>query len=193
MRIGVFGGSFDPVHVGHLVVANAAAKKLRLERVLFVPARLQPFKIGRHYAAPDDRLAMLRLAITGNEVFLVDRRELNRAGPSFSVDTLRELSAEYPSDELFLLIGADAALDLPQWHEFEELPHLANLVVLSRPGAEPPRYSMVSQILEVPAVDISATEVRAAVARGDSISQMVPPPVAEYIESNSLYGAMDIC
>ena len=123
----------------------------------------------------------------------MDRRELDREGPSFSVDTLRELSAEYPSEELFLLIGADAAWDLPQWHEFEELPLLASLVVLSRPGVELPQYSMISQVLEVPAVDISATEVRAAIGKGESISKMVPAAVAEYIDSNGLYGATGLC
>ena len=187
MKIGVFGGSFDPVHVGHLIVAEAAADALRLDRVLFVPAHIQPFKIGVHQASPDDRVAMLRAAIAGNPRFVLDLREIERGGPSYTSVTLRELADEHPADELCLMVGADAANDLPHWHEVEEIPRFATVAVLSRPG-EATRERLAGTIdVLVPAVDISATLVRERVRSGRSIRYLVPATVADYIAKHSLY------
>ena len=190
MRRGVFGGSFDPVHLGHLIVVAAAADRLLLESVHFVPAREQPFKAGGHAASPEDRVAMLELALA-DERFVLDTRELDREGPSYTVDTLRALRAEFPADELCLMIGADAARDLPEWREAGAIPALARIVVLTRPGAEMPGLEKVGELLEVPRVDVSATEVRARVGRGEPIDDLVPLAVAEYIESHRLYSAGD--
>jgi nicotinate-nucleotide adenylyltransferase len=192
MRRGVFGGSFDPVHLGHLTVAAAAADRLLLESVHFVPAREQPFKIGGHVATPGDRVAMLELALAlADERFALDTRELEREGPSYTVDTLRSLRAEFPVDELCLLVGADTARDLLEWREAEAIPALARIIVLTRPGAEMPGLEEAGELLEVPRVDVSATEVRERVGRGEPIDDMVPLAVAEYIESHRLYSAGD--
>lgn len=187
MRRGVFGGSFDPVHQGHLTVAAAAADRLPLDRVHFVPAGQQPFKQGRHRASAADRVAMLELATAHDERFVVDRREVDRDGPSYTVDTLRALQAEFPRDPLVFLLGADAARDLFGWHEAEEIPRLATVVVLTRPGADSPDLSLAHRVLDVPAVEVSATQVRERVARGESITRLVPPAVAQYIENHGLY------
>jgi nicotinate-nucleotide adenylyltransferase len=193
MRLGVFGGSFDPVHVGHLIVAEAAADQLKLDRVLFVPALVQPFKVGQHSAPATDRVAMLELAIAGNPRFLLDHREIERDAPSYTVDTLRELGSEIPRDELFLLVGADTAWDLPRWHDAEVLSQFANLVVLSRPGYGIPDFAMIARSLDVPAISLSATHIRESVRRGDSLRYLVPDAVAEYIVSNCLYGSTALC
>ena len=193
MRLGVFGGSFDPVHVGHLIVAEAAAEALHLEKVLFVPARVQPFKVGLHSAPAEDRVAMLRLAIDGNPRFSVDLREIERDGPSYTVDTLRELYSETPLDELFLLVGADAAWDLPRWHDSETLSRYATLIVLSRPGFAVPEFEMISRAIDVPAISLSATDIRRSAGGAGSLRYLVPSAVVEYIESNCLYGLTEIC
>ena len=193
MRLGVFGGSFDPVHVGHLIVAEAAADILQLEKILFVPARVQPFKIGQHSASAEDRVAMLQLAIAENPRFSLDRREIERAGPSYTVDTLRELHSETPQDELFLLVGADAAWDLPRWHDAELLTQYANLIALSRPGLEIPDFEMISEAVDVPAINLSATHIRQSISKGVSLRYLLPSAVLEYIESNGLYGSTEIC
>ena len=187
MRIGVFGGSFDPIHIGHLIVAEAAAHALELERVHFMPARQQPFKTGYHIAGPEDRAAMLRLATEDNPRFLLDLRELDREGPSYTIDSLRELHAEFSTDELCFLVGADAVRDLPEWREAAKLAGLATMVAFARPGVELPDSEFVSRIILVPAVELSATDVRDAVSSGRSVRYLVPAKVAEYIESHSLY------
>ena len=193
MRLGVFGGSFDPVHVGHLIVAEAAADILQLEKILFVPARVQPFKIGQHSASVEGRVAMLQLAIAENPRFSLDHREIERAGPSYTVDTLRELHSETPQDALSLLVGADAAWDLPRWHDAELLTRYANLIALSRPGLEIPDFEMISEAVDVPAINLSATHIRQSISKGVSLRYLLPSAVLEYIESNGLYGSTEIC
>ncbi len=187
VRRGIFGGSFDPIHNGHLIVARHAADRLPLDRVHFVPAREQPFKHGRHGAAPEARLAMLLLAVAEDPRFVADARELGRAGPSYTVDTVREVRAEWPEDELFLLVGSDAAREFPLWREAPRLAELARVVVLTRPGSEPPAHGLVGEVLVVPEVPISATAIRRRVGHGEDVRDAVPPPVADYIESHHLY------
>lgn len=187
VKLGVFGGSFDPVHIGHLIVAEAAADALRLDSVLFIPAHTQPFKQGAHGAAPEDRVAMLRLALAGNPRFRLDTREIERGGVSYAVDTLRELAREFPKDELFLMVGADAARDLTKWREASEIANLASIVILSRPGASRISTGIPTTRLTVPAIDLSATQVRKAVRQGRSVRYWVPQAVQEYIESHGLY------
>lgn len=193
MRLGVFGGSFDPVHVGHLIAAEAAADLLRLDTVLFVPARVQPFKVGLHSASADDRVAMLALAVEGNPRFSLDPREVQRAGPSYSVDTLEALRSENQHDELFLLVGADAAWDLPRWHDAQSLQGFAKIFVLSRPGFDVPDIEMIAGAVDVPAINLSASQIREKARRGDSLRYMVPAAVVEYIESQGLYSHTEKC
>lgn len=187
MKIGVFGGSFDPVHVGHLVAAEHARNELGLDQVRFVPAGQQPLKVEGHGAAAEHRLAMLARAIRGHPGFVLDRSEIDRPGPSYTIDTLRALRTAHPQDQLFFIVGADAARDLAQWREADRLPELATVVVVTRPGASAPRHRAVARVLEIPAVDVSATGIRDAVRRGDPISHLVPPGVDQYITAHGLY------
>jgi nicotinate-nucleotide adenylyltransferase len=185
--IGLLGGSFDPVHNGHLIVAQVAAETLGLECVRFLPARQQPFKRGQHRATAEQRAAMLGLAIAGTPGFALERAELEREGPSYTVDTLRVLRGREPQLELVLLLGADAAADLSLWHQAPEIPRLAQVVVFARPGSPVPESPMISRTIRVPAIDISATEIRRRVREGRSIRHWVPDVVAEYVQRHRLY------
>lgn len=185
--IGLFGGSFDPVHHGHLIVGQVAAEKLGLDVLRFVPAREQPFKRGSHSASAEHRAAMLSLATSGKASFEVELSELRRPGPSYTVDTLRALREREPGADLVLLLGADAAADLPAWREADQIPRLARIVVFARPGSSIPDSGWASAVVEVPIIDISATEVRERVARGQSVRYWVPDAVAEYIKAHRLY------
>jgi nicotinate-nucleotide adenylyltransferase len=185
--IGLFGGSFDPVHHGHLIVGQVAAEKLKLDSLRFVPARAQPFKLGQHRSSSEHRAAMLSLALAGTPRFTVDHCELDRPGPSYTVDTLRHLREQEPGAEFVLLLGADAAADLPGWREAECLPDLARIAVFGRPGSSPPVLPWTTATVEVPAIDISATEVRRRARQGLSVRYWVPDAVAEYIATHQLY------
>ena len=187
VNVGVFGGSFDPVHLGHLIVAEAAADALVLDEVRFVPAHAQPLKQGRHGASGEARLAMLELAIARNPRFVVDARELERPAPSYTVDTLQALRNERPEDRLFFLVGADAARDFSAWRAPETIARLATVVVLTRPGAAVPSSALIHRRLEVPAIDVSATDVRERCRAGRSIRYLVPDPVRQYIADRGLY------
>ena len=185
--IGLFGGSFDPVHHGHLIVARVAAETLGLGELRFVPAREQPFKRGRHAAPAERRAAMLELAVAGEPGFAVESAELDRPGPSYTVDTLRALREREPGRPLTLLLGADAAAELGAWHSADELPALARIVVFARPGSPVPDSPLVSQVIPVPAIDISATAVRRRAREGRPLRYWVPDAVAEYILRHRLY------
>lgn len=191
MRIGVFGGSFDPVHVGHLIVAAEAHRLLGLDQVRLIPAGRHPLKPDAPAASAADRLAMLRLAVDGDGRFALDDRETRRAGPSYTVDTLRELRSESPGDRLSLLIGADAADELAAWRDATAIPALAEVIVLSRPGTSPASHPLVARVVQVPAIEISASLVRARCRRGESIRYLVPDAVAAYIAERRLYGRED--
>ena len=183
-RIGVFGGSFDPVHHGHLAIALAALETVPLDRIIFVPARRSPLKEGAPVASEVDRLAMLERAVNGEGRFLVSHLELERPAPSYTVDTLGSLAAE---GRLFLILGADAAADLGRWRHPDRIRQLATLVVARRPGttAAPVDGAMV---LDTPLMDISARELRERAARGRSLRYLVPDAVWRYIEEQKLYG-----
>ena len=185
--VGLFGGSFDPVHHGHLIVGRVAAETLGLESLRFVPAREQPFKQGRHGASPEHRAAMLDLAVAGSPGLEVERAELGRAGPSYTVDTLRAIHAREPGLRLTLLLGADAAAELEAWREAAEIPRLASVVVFARHGAPVPASPLITRTIEVPAIEISATEVRRRIREGRSVRYWVPDPVAEYVTRHQLY------
>jgi nicotinate-nucleotide adenylyltransferase len=186
-RIGVFGGSFDPIHLGHLVAAEKAREHLELDQVRFVPAARQPFKAEGHEADARDRAEMVRLAIADHPQFVLDLREIRRGGVSYTIDTLRELKVEYPSDRLFLVLGADAARDIEKWREAALLPQLATVVVVTRPGVLGLPVVGISVIVPAPGIDVSATEIREAVRRGRSIRYLVPRAVEEYIAAHGLY------
>jgi nicotinate-nucleotide adenylyltransferase len=181
--IGLFGGSFDPIHHGHLLAAQAAVEGLELDELRFVPARQQPFKTGGHGADGDDRAAMIERAVAEEPRFSLERCELNRAGPSYTIDTLRHLRAREPGAEFVLLVGSDAAAELSKWREAAAIPDLARVVVFERAGTPVAAHPAV----RVPAVEISATEIRRRVREGRSIRWWVPAPVADYIAARRLY------
>jgi nicotinate-nucleotide adenylyltransferase len=182
----LFGGSFDPVHVAHMMVAEAAADELGAT-VRFLPAREQPFKRAAHQASAEQRAAMLDLAVHGNPRLRVERIELGLPTPSYTVRTLRALAEREPGNRLLLLLGADAARDLAAWWEVEALPGLADVVIFARPGASVPRHPLISRVIPVPSIDLSATEVRERVKQGRSIRYLVPDAVREYIAAHGLY------
>jgi nicotinate-nucleotide adenylyltransferase len=180
----VFGGTFDPVHVGHLAIAHAACESVPLDRVLFVLARRSPLKERGPVAPEADRLRMLELAVAGEPRFAVSRVELDRAGPSYTVDTLERLAG---ADELFLILGSDAIADFPRWKDPERIAKLATLVVAERPGA-PERAGDLPVIpFDAPRLDISSRELRARAARGLSLRYLVPEPAWKHIEARGLY------
>lgn len=185
--VGLFGGSFDPIHVGHLIVGRAVAEDLGLDELRFMPAGEQPLKRGRHAAAAPHRMAMVAAAVADEPGLAVERLEADRPGRSYTVDTLRALRAREPGREFVLLLGADAAADLDQWHEAAALPGLARLVAFARPGAPRPSHPLLHRVVESPAVEISSTAIRGRVAAGRSIRYLVPDAVAEYIATHGLY------
>jgi len=182
----LFGGSFDPVHLGHLMVAEAAADELGAS-IRFLPAREQPLKREAHRAGAADRAAMLTAAVAGNPRFSVEGLELELPTPSYTVSTLRALARREPGNRFLLLLGADAARELPRWHEAEALPGLADVVVFARPGAVVPASPLIGRVITVPVIDLSATDIRARVAAGRSIRYLVSEPVREYISAHGLY------
>jgi nicotinate-nucleotide adenylyltransferase len=187
MTIGLFGGSFDPIHHGHLIVAQTVVEALGLDQLRFVPAREQPFKTGQHLASAELRARMVELAIAGEPHFALERAELDRPGPSYTVETLRHLRKREPGTRFALLVGADAARDLPKWREATALPELADLVVFARAGTPVPELPWPIRMVPVPGVEISATAVRRRVAAGLSVRYWVPDAVAEAIRAERLY------
>lgn len=182
-RVGVFGGTFDPVHVGHLAIGLAALQSARLDRIVFVPARRSPLKDVPPAASAADRLAMLEAATKDEPRFSVSRVELEREGPSYTVDTLDALSAE---GELFLILGSDALAELSRWRSPERIRSLATILVARRPGAPEPDAG-VATAFDAPCLDISSRELRARAARGLSLRYLVPDEVWRHIERRALY------
>ncbi len=187
----MLGGTFDPVHVGHLVVAVWAREELQLDRVLLVVANDPWQKRGRACMAPaEDRYAMVRAALEGLVGIEASRLEIDRGGPSYTVDTLRALAAEEPSAERFLIVGADLVPQLPSWHEAEALASLATVVVATRPGAEPqgaPLPGLRIRELAVPRLEVSSSALRARLAKGASVDVLVPAGALRVIRSRGLY------
>ncbi len=190
-RIGLFGGTFDPPHLGHLALAEWARVRLRLERVIFMPAGSPPHKRGRRLSEPAHRLAMTRLAVRGNAAFTVSDLEAQREGPSFTVDTLHALRARHPGARFYLLMGADSLADFPTWHEPEAIAHLATLVVAARPVGTRPRARARAAgrvvRLDNPVLAISSSALRARSRAGLSMRYLVPDAVAAYIGRHALY------
>ncbi|HJQ21212.1 MAG TPA: nicotinate-nucleotide adenylyltransferase [Gemmatimonadaceae bacterium] len=192
MRLGIFGGSFDPPHVGHLLVAEDACDQLALDRLVFVPAAVQPLKAGRHVTGAAHRLAMVRLLAEGNSRFDVSSAEVDRSGLSFTVETLGHFAAEFPAAERFLLVGADVLATFAQWREPERVTQLARLVVLHRADSAPaaiPAGVAADAIRQLATrrVDVSSTEIRQRVQMGKPVRGFVTDNVAAYIARHGLY------
>jgi nicotinate-nucleotide adenylyltransferase len=198
LRVGILGGAFNPPHVGHLVCAQEALVQLELEKVVFMPVGQAPHRELEGDPGAETRLEMVELAVADDGRFAVSRAELDRSGPSYTVDTLRELREKAPDDELFLILGGDQAAALPTWHEPETVLSLATVAVVERtnwsrnaigikvgrlPGAARIRY------LDMPMMQVSSSGIRRRVAEGLPIRYLVPDRVANYIGTNDLYGA----
>ena len=194
-RLGLLGGTFDPPHYGHLVAAQEAAVQLGLERVLFLPARQNPLKRGEPSSSVEDRCAMVAAAIGDDGRFELSRADIDRPPPSYTADLLRALSSD--DCELYFLVGADILPELHRWRAPEEIVRLARLAVVNRPGAAAPNLAALTRdlpaardrvdILRLPGVDISSTELRGRVRAGLPIRYLVPPAVEEYIMAKGLY------
>jgi nicotinate-nucleotide adenylyltransferase len=201
VRIGLFGGSFNPVHAGHLIASRAAAEHLRLQRVYLVPAAVPPHRAPKSLVAPEHRLQMLRLATEREGLFEVSDCEIRRPGPSYTVLTVEEFRRQLgDSAELFWIIGADSLPELANWYQVERLVDLCQIVTAARPGWEVPDLSALSRrlrpdqvekvrggILQTPRIDVNASEVRRRIAAGLSIRYLVPDAVADYIAAQNLY------
>ena len=189
-RIGLFGGTFDPPHVAHVELARLARNDLRLDEVRWIPAG-QPWQKSRVLSGGADREAMVRLAIEGHERFVLDRAELTRSGPSYTLDTVVEMQAVEPQAEWFLLIGADQYATLHTWRDWTVLLSRVVLAVANRPGplplVDPGVRHHPHRAVPLPMLDISSTDIRRRVAQGLPIDRLVPPSVARYIDQHSLY------
>ena len=196
-KIAMFGGTFDPIHNGHISLAVQAANLLHLDEVLLIPTNIPPHK--QMYAAPGyHRLAMCKLAAKGWDFLTVSDRELRREGPSFTVDTLRELRTEYPDAKLFLIMGSDMFFTLEQWRESEEILRLAVICTGAREPGEFPRleqhaqhlrdtYGAACEVLDIVVREVSSTEIRTRLARGETLSAILPEQVFGYIREHHLY------
>lgn len=198
-RLGIMGGTFDPIHNGHLVAAEQARSDLALDAVVFMPAGSPAFKQNRGVSAAEDRYAMTLLATADNPNFLVSRYEIDRAGITYTVDTLSGLRELYPSNvELYFITGADAIMEVIRWHNAEKIGELATLVAATRPGYDLDRASdLIDEsgmnfdviYLEVPALAISSSYLRARVKNQKSIRYLVPESVLGYVQKSQLYQA----
>jgi nicotinate-nucleotide adenylyltransferase len=188
IRLGVMGGTFDPVHFGHLVAANEAASAFGLDKVIFVPTG-EPWQ-KQTITDSGHRFNMTKLAIAGNSHFDISRVDVDRPGPTYTVDTLRDIKAQHPEAELFFITGADSIAQIGSWKDSEQIWPLAHLVGVTRPGhsLEVPKspHGAVS-LLEIPALAISSTDIRARVESGKPIDYLLPASVIDYIQKNNLY------
>ncbi|MEM7316925.1 MAG: nicotinate-nucleotide adenylyltransferase [Planctomycetota bacterium] len=200
MRLGIFGGSFDPIHYGHLILAECCREQHALDRVWFVPTAVSPHKIGAEPVSAAARCEMLKLAIGGHVPFDICKIEIERGGVSYTVDTLTAIKDEHPEAELFFLMGADSLADFGSWREPARICELAKVVVVSRPGSGDPDFDSLNGVVDakvaeeirslhvqMPQIEISSSEIRARVAEGRTIRFQTARAVEKYIETNQLY------
>ena len=183
MKIALFGGTFDPIHHGHLILAREAVEQLQLDRLIFIPNTVSPHKQARVTTPSGLRLEMVQAAIQGEERFVADDQELKRSGPSYAIDTVEETRRRFPGAQLVYLIGEDNVAELHTWRRFDDLQRMAQFVVLSRTGhSRTHAFPVVERD-----IDISSTEIRKRIANGASIRYLVPEKVLSIIEKHNLY------
>jgi nicotinate-nucleotide adenylyltransferase len=201
IKIALFGGTFDPIHLGHTTVAAAAAEHIRADKLVFIPAKCSPLKQTLPEAGDDDRLSMIALAIEGNSRFEFSDYELKKPQPSYTLETVRHFKAEYGADALiYWLIGADTIDDLPHWYRVVDLIDECNVAAMFRAGCEPPDFAgfapvwgpervekLRRNVIPTPLIDISSTEVRNRLAADRDVADMLDPAVADYIQQRGLY------
>jgi len=200
-KLALFGGTFDPIHLGHTAVAAAAAKHIGAEKVIFIPAKCSPLKGTLPKASDSDRLKMIELAIAENKIFRVSDYELKKPEPSYTLQTVRQFQADYGSEvSIYWLVGADGVDDLPYWYGITELIDECNISTMYRAGCKMPDFSKYKNIwgperveklkrnvIQTPLVDISSTEIRKRLAKGGDVTSMLHPAVADYIRKHNLY------
>lgn len=200
MRVGIFGGSFDPIHLGHLILAESCLEQARLDEIIFMPSNMAPHKREGAFATDRQRIEMIDLAIGGHPGFRRSSMEIDRDGVSFTVDTLSELTGERPDDELFFLMGADSLEQFHTWREPEQILKLATPLIVGRPGANTVDLDKLTAFaneerikyfkelsVESPLIDISSTDIRRRASSELSIRFLVPRPVEKYIETQNIY------
>ena len=200
MRLGIFGGSFDPVHIGHLWIAESALESLGLDEIRWMPAATSPLKPGGARASAEDRLEMLRLALAGVDQHFIDDREIRRGGSSYTVDTMAEIREENPTAEIFLIIGGDSLASFRQWHQPTRLLSLVQLAVVHRGGGSPLDFAVLKgladdpqieqarrHVIQMPIIQVSSSELRQRIAAGRSIRFRTPDPVRDWIETKRIY------
>ncbi|WP_066257735.1 nicotinate-nucleotide adenylyltransferase [Neobacillus drentensis] len=187
LKVGILGGTFDPPHNGHLLIANEVLSTLQLDEIWFLPNQEPPHKKKSESISNEDRLQMLELAIGGNDAFRVETIELHRQGPSYTVDTMKMMNNQYPNHQFFFIIGADMIEYLPKWHKIDELIKLVQFV-----GVERPSYSSQTDYpvlyVDVPALDVSSSMIRDRVKNGKTVRYLLPDSVIQFIEEKHLYG-----
>lgn len=195
-RLGVMGGTFDPPHKAHIAIAEEAMRSFKLDKVLFIPTGTPPHKPVNDITDAEHRYAMTKTAIEGNPGFEVSRMEIDRKGPSYSIDTIRSLKEIYPpGTEIYFIIGADEALELPKWYESEKLPGLTRFIAAPRSGFNetilknrlPEALAAAVDILSIKQMEISATDIRQRLSSGDSVGELVSESVVKYIKEHRLY------
>ena len=196
MKVGVFGGTFDPPHLGHLILSELIRDDTDLQEILWVTAGEPPHKQGRQITAVEHRHRMVELAIQGNSIFKASRLDIDRPGPHYTVDTLRLIAAERPNDQLYLLIGADSLVDLPDWDRPELLNDYATILVMGRQGSQPDMNLLSDQhpqiyrqvvMANLPLIDLSANIIRRRIAASQTVKYLIPSDVEAYIRENDLY------
>jgi len=189
MKLGLFGGSFDPVHLGHLLVAQAAREELELDRLFFIPAAQSPFKPDSKPTPSETRLRLLRLALAGKTWCEIDGQEVRRGGVSYTIDTVRDYARRFPQAKIFYLIGADHVAKLPEWREANELARLADFVVIPRPGQAEATFSPPFRgcFLSGFPISVSSSQIRARMKAGLAIDHLVSGAVAEAVAGSGLY------
>jgi len=193
MKIGIFGGTFNPPHYGHLIVAEFIREEVGLDKIIFIPCSIPPHKQNNEYliqiASPEHRFEMVKLAITGNKFFEVSDIEINRGGVSYTIDTVNYFVSNFPEEKFYLLIGADQFAEFHTWRKPDEIVQKVNLIVFNRPGFVIPQteFSKFATFITIPNIEISASTIRKRIRHGKSIKYLVPPAVEEYILANKLY------
>jgi len=190
MRIGILGGTFDPIHLAHLMIAEQVRESLDLQEIWFMPARIPPHK-ERRVTSEKHRLEMVKLALREVPYFRAVSFELERPGPSYTVDTIQDLKIKFPEHTFYFIIGGDMVEYLPHWHRIEELVQMIQFVGVHRPGYKivESLYSPYVKTVEIPQIDISSTMIREKVSKGQSIRFIIPEEVRQYIEEKHLYEA----
>ena len=186
-RLGILGGTFDPIHVGHLRMAEVVREKMRLEKIIFVPSNLPPHKSASSLTSSENRFQMVRLAIERNPFFEISSFEIKRPGKSYTIDTVKYFFSIYPTSKIFFIIGFDALSTLHKWKSIEEVLKIVEFVVVNRPGDFKEKKNIKHHSVSMPGIDISSSNIRQLMKTKKSIRYLIPEPVREYMEQNNLY------